>query len=284
MAKNSGSGRHNETAAAVEELVARVFEGQSTFVAAERVDRDYDAGLGGVSSGQLVGPLHEIADHLGLNVIRSVTPDPDHLSDVRLELSDGTRAWIEVKAQTTRGFGSLSSADWVRDETDVLRWLLVHDEQFNELMPDWMRQNLTVSDPKTYFAGWDLSSLWVGDLALLQNRMKRRSAGIESPADLAGFLSRKYLLHITQRGAQIIRLDAIPPVRSALGGTPVLADVAPLAASSARVWLAAGAPPERGAFDFAYYVGYSSGVVGRHKLPERTFANSPDLFRVDFKG
>jgi hypothetical protein len=235
-----------------------------------------------VSSSQLVGPLHEIADHLGLNVIRSVTPDPDHLSDVRLELSDGTRAWIEVKAQTTRGFGGLSSADWVRDETDVLRWLLVHDEQFKELMPDWMRQNLTVSDPRTYFAGWDLSSLWVGDLALLQNRMKRRSAGIESPADLADFLARKYLLHITQRGAQIIRLDAIPPVRSALGGTPVLADIAPLAASSARVWLAAGAQPERGAFDFAYYVGYSSGVVGRHKLPERTFADSPDLFRVDF--
>ena len=282
MGRNSGSGRHNETAAAIESLVARVFEGQPADVAAERVDRDYDLGLGGVRSSQLLGPLHKIADKLGLNVLRAVTPDPDHLSDVRLELAGGGRVWIEVKAQTTGPFGRLSSADWVRDETDVLRWLLQNDEKFARLMPDWMRQNLEVSDPDFYFKGWDLASLWIGDLALLQHRMKRRSAGVEKPSDLAGFLSQKYLLHITNAGVQVIRLDAIPFVRSVLSGAPVMVDVEASRASSARVWVASGAQPQRGAFEFAYYVAYQSGVLGRHKLPERTFAGAPGLFRVDF--
>jgi hypothetical protein len=282
MGRNSGSGRHNETAAAIESLVARVFEGQSADVAAERVDRDYDLGLGGVRSSQLLGPLHKIADKLGLNVVRAVTPDPDHLSDVRLELAGGDCVWIEVKAQTTGPFGRLSSADWVRDETDVLRWLLHNDNKFAGLMPDWMRQNLEVSDPDLYFEGWDLASLWIGDLALLQNRMKRRSAGVEKPSDFASFLSQKYLLHITNAGVQVIRLDAIPFVQSVLSGAPVMVDVEASRASSARVWVASGTQPQRGAFEFAYYVAYQSGVLGRHKLPERTFAGAPGLFRVNF--
>jgi len=284
MGRNSGSGRHNETAAAVESLVAGVFGGQPLDLAAERVDKDYDAGLGGVRSKQLLGPLHELADHLGFNVTNAVTPDPEHLSDIRLELADGSRIWIEVKAQTTRGFGGLSSADWVRDETDVLRWLQVHDRTFRDLMPPWMQQNLEVSDPDDYFLHWDLGTLWIADLSLLQHRRKRRTAGINTPSDLADFLTKKYLLHITNAGIQMIRLDEIPFVQHVLSGGSVLADIEAGQASSARVWLAAGRAPIRGSFDFAYYVAYLSGVSGRHKLPERTFAASPALLRVDFDG
>lgn len=282
MGRKAGSGLHNETAAAVEELVARIFEGQSFDVAAERVDRDYDSGRGRVRSSQLIGPLHRVAEHLGLSVARAVTPDLDHLSDVRLELVDGSDVLIEVKAQTTARFGMLGNADWVRDETDVLRFLLVEDEEFRALMPGWMRDALAVPDAGTYFGGWDLASLWVADLALLPNRGRRTVAGVRTPADLGSFLTRKYLLHVTSEGVQVVRLDSIPFVQDALAGEDVHALIRPGGRSSATVWMSTREPPARGRFAFAYYVGYESGVIGRHKLKDAAIQDAPGRLRIDY--
>ena len=277
MTRKEGSGLVRKTTAAIEELVAAAFCGQRDVSAlVRRIDHEVDLGRCGIPGAEAVRWLYQLADDTGLDVVSAVTPTPDNLGDVRLTLRDGTFVWIEVKAQTTKNFGDLLQADWVRDETDALRWLALNDARFQRLISPWIKDSLEVYDAKFQFSGLSFEQLWLADVALLHDRPRRATAGVYSAGDLAGFLGRKYFLHLTLEGARLTRLDRLPLVDRVLSGGKAHLDIQPGQTCEARIWVSSDGFPTRGSIDFIYYVGYRSlNVVGRHKLHPGSLKKSP---------
>ena len=282
MSRKEGSGLHRETASTIERLAAAVFVESDEVRAIQRhLDDEVEAGYCGVASSDLVEWLDEIAAHLGLPAVEAVTPAPDQLGDIRLTLSNGEYVWIEVKAQTTKGFRDLMQADWVRDETDALRWLLQHDRGYAALAAPWVRETLEVGNPVRHFGDWTFGDLWLADIALLPDRPRRAVASVVDRETLGSFMSQKYILHITYEGARIARLDSLRCVQDVLAGGRVYIEVAAGGSSNSIVWVSTSGRPVRGQIDFAYYTGYeNSWVVGRHKLNDRALSRSDALFTV----
>lgn len=279
--RNQGSGFASATASAIESLTANVFAGSSTDADLRRIDTERGRGRCGVSPHDAERWITAIAEYLSLPVIAAVTPSPDGLGDVRLTLSDGSFVWIEVKAQTTKGFRELIQADWVRDETDTLRYLRAHEPAFSSLLSPWILDVLDVANPARQFGSMSLSDLWVADVGLMTDRGRRLDAGVKEPEHLRRFMECKYLLHVSNEGARIARLDRLRPVKHVLSGGSVELDIKRPSACEARVWVSAGSPPTRGNIDFIYYVGYrNSDVVGRHKLHDQALRTAEDLFVV----
>lgn len=267
-----GSGGVSPTARAVENLLAALFEGGSTAAAARSLDALRAAGKSGVGSKEVLKSGRRIVKEMHLSVKKAVTPDPLFLSDIRLELDSGATVNVEVKAQTTGGFGGLASADWVRDETDFLRMLFYTDHSFKRMLPDWMKERLTVTDPKKYFGGWTLKDLWMSDIALLPDAARRAKAGVTTPEDLHDFMANKYLVHVTKEGTQACRLAQVRGVAELWSGAQFQYALFTPPKSSVGIYV--GSAPSRGEYDFAYYVAYTTEyrgtpVRGRHKLHSR---------------
>jgi len=146
----------------------------------------------------------------------------------------------------------------------------------------WVVDGLEVNDPGGYFVGWeDPRDLWLADVALLDSRARRISAGVMAPGDLRGFLGRKYALHLSVEGVRMCCLQSIRPVSLALDGAGVNFDIKATKESDARIWIACPDRPRRGAIDFIYYVGYHSGdAFGRHKLTDHALRSAVDLIEV----
>lgn len=282
MARKPGSGHVRYTTAAIEEMVAAVFAGERNVrPLVRRIDVECDRGRCGVPGALVERWLRALADEVALDVVSAESPSPDLLGDVRLTLSGGTDVWIEVKAQTSKRFGDLLQADWVRDETDALRWLGRHEPQVKRLLSPWIRDALDIYDPEFQFGELAFPHLWLADIALLHDRPRRAIAGVKTPQDLMSFLGRKYFLHLTTDGARMVRLDRLPCVERVMAGEPVHLDVAAGGSCDARIWVSGRGAPTRGAIDFVYYVGYQSlGVVGRHKLHPSAISAADDVVTV----
>ena len=282
MSRKTGSGLHHGTSTTIERLIAE------TFVATGRMEsirqalaKEVARGRCGVSVDAIDSWIKQIVDHLGLPVRKSETPSPDHLGDVRLTLSDESLVWIEVKAQTTKQFSDLVQADWVRDETDTLRWLVKYDEQFHELTSDAVIEQLGILQPAAeYFGSWGFADLWLADLGLLHSRSRRITAEVHEPHDLPNFLARKFLLHVSNEGARLVRLDQLHCVQDVIAGAEPFRVLAPGSSSDTKLWLSTEGPPQRGSIDFIYYTGYRSGVLGRHKLHHHAVDRSSAVHEV----
>jgi len=279
MPRREGSGLSRPTSTAVEELTAAVFEGRhdvSSYV--RRIDQEALRGRTQVRGADVERWLRRLADQVGLDVVEAVSPSPDQLGDVRLILRDGTLVWIEVKAQTTKGFADLLQADWVRDQTDALRWLSLNEPTVRRLLSPWALDELSTYSPELQFGGLEFSGLWLADIALLPDRQRRSVARVTTVDDLLAFMGTKYLLHVSSEGARMVRLDQFPMVDAVLSGQRVQIDVQSGSSCDARVWVSARGAPRRGKIDFIYYVGYQGlGVIGRHKLHPGAVSRSRGL-------
>jgi len=281
--RQPGSGLANASAAAIEDLLAAVLrhDGADIDVQHGRLIYEYSIDRCGMDPDEIVWLLIEAVEQLGLDVTDAVAQPLDGLGDVRASLRGGGFAWFEVKAQTKKDrFADLTQADWVRDETDLLRWLFHHDPRFAERLPKWVANLLAVPDPGRYFRGWDRDSLWLADMALVSSRAARRRAGIESTKALGEFLKRKFVVHLTREGVRIVRMSLLSPVAGILAGTPAAMQLNYANQTAASIALASPGPVDRGRVQFTYHLGYPSGVVGRHKMHAVSLANGPNTIEV----
>ena len=281
MTRRPGSGFARATTAAVEEMTAATFANdRDVSELVRRIDNQVALGRCSVAGRTAELWLRQLAEAANLDVIQAETPSPDQLGDVRLTLRDGSFVWIEVKAQTKKNFADLLQADWVRDDTDALRWLAHHEPDVERLLSPWMRDVLSVHNAGSFFNGLEFEQLWLCDVALLPGRARRATASVTNADALADFLQRKYFLHFTQQGARLVRLDRLPLVDRVLAGTPASIKVQSSAACDARIWVSSEGNPARGKMDFVYYVGYRTGVVGRHKLHPHAVSMADELVEV----
>lgn len=283
MTRQKGSGFASVTAAAIEELLAAALRDDGDEVAVQRRLLEYECEKGncGMSPDLIVSLLTAAVEQIALDVAGAIAQPLDGLGDVRASLQAGGSAWFEVKAQTKKDrFADLTQADWVRDETDLLRWLVHQDPQFAAQLPDWVRAALAIDDPLNYFAGWDRDSLWIADMALLTNRDVRERARISTSADLPSFLERKFIVHLTREGVRILRLALLPPISAALSGRPVDMSINYANQTAASIAFACPGPLQRGAVHFTYHLGYPTGVLGRHKLHAISLAVGPPGIEV----
>jgi hypothetical protein len=281
--RQPGSGLANTSAAAVEDLLAAVLrsDGADIEVQRDRLQHECSIDRCGMDSDVIVDLVIQAADQLDLRVRDAVAQPLDGLGDVRVSLRDGSFTWFEVKAQTKKDrFADLTQADWVRDETDLLRWLFHDDRRFAERLPRWVADLLTVADPRRYFSGWDRDSLWLADMALVASRGARLRAGLDSMAALHEFLDRKFVVHLTREGIRIVRLSLLGPVASVLAGNPVSMQFNYANQTAVSIALASPGPADRGAVQFTYHLGYPSGVIGRHKMHAVSLARGPHTIEV----
>ena len=211
--------------------------------------------------------IEEAVNELQLDVTDADAQPGDGLGDVRATSLDGTRYWFEVKAQTTKDrFRELTQADWVRDETDFLRWIVMREPTTDLRLPYWARERFLVDDADNYFEGWDRDSLWMADLALLVNRDARKRAGVYLPGDLIDFFRNKYLLHLTREGVRVSRLDTLAPAASYYDGEQPQVSLNFDNQAAVSIALRCPGRPRRGSTHFTYHVAYPTRVLGRHKL------------------
>lgn len=246
-----------------------------------RIDAQHSIGRSGIDGGTAFRWIREAVDELDIPAMSAQSPSPDGLGDVRANMVDGGYVWIEVKAQTTKPFRELIQADWVRDDTDAVRWLAINDARLRRLLSTWTAQQLDVVDPASYFGNWDFAHLWLADIALLPNRLRRRAAGISTFDDLHRFMKLKYLFHFSNEGLRVARLDMLVPVQEVMRGSDVHVSVAALTGSEARAWVATPNEPGSGSIDFVYYIGYPQHeAIGRHKLTNHAVEGAGDLLVI----
>ena len=244
------------------------------------LEPEYSLGRCGIAPDEIVRLIRSAVDELGLEAKHAIAQPLDRLGDVRAVLGDGTKLWFEVKAQTKKDqFVDLTQADWIRDDTDMISWLVNQNSALARRLPAWVRTALEVSDPDAYFAGWSRDSLWLADMALITNRNSRERAGIISEADLAEFLTRKYVLHLTREGVRIIRLDAIAPMAASLAGTTADIRYNYNNRNAASIAISCPGPASHGRVNFTYHIGYEPDVLGRHKMHARSLTEA--LARVE---
>lgn len=246
-----------------------------------RIDAQYTVRRSGIDGVTAFRWIREAVDELAIPATSAESPSPDGLGDVRANLADGGHVWIEVKAQTTKPFRELIQADWVREDTDAVRWLVVNDTALHPLLSTWTAEQLDVVEPASYFGDWDFPHLWLADIALLPNRLRRRKAGISTYDDLYRFMESKYLFHFSNEGLRVARLDRLVPVQEVMRGSEVHVSVAALTASEARAWVATPNEPGPGSTDFVYYIGYPQHeALGRHKLTNHAVEGAGDLLII----
>jgi len=279
MPRKAGSGLHKEVSRAIESLTAALFEGSPSAPALTRIKKEQEAGRSGVSPRAAHRWISSIVDQLALPVASASLPPNDYLGDIHLTLEDGSSAFVEVKAQTTKPFTELIQADWVKGVTDAVRWVFAEDEYFRAAQPGWLAEMMEERSPSRYFGSWTFGDLWAADVALLTDRNRRRIAGVEEPRDLHEFLGRKFLLQVSREGARLVRLDRIPTIAQVISGGPVNWTIEPKRKSTS-IKVSAGSGPAESGFDFVYYVGYTPKIVGRHKLTARAIAEAEGVIEV----
>lgn len=283
MGRKAGSGKYGRVTANIERLAAEVFAHQVLPATVVELSASLTARRSALDARSLLDSFSEIARQAGLAVATASAPDPDRIADIRLDLQDGSIARIKVKAQTTQGRNSLRSADWTHDATDTLRWLYTHDEDFRRRIPEWLQGRLHVADPRELFDGWDLGSLWACDVARLRDGSRRCRAGVRTKSDLREFLSRFYLLHVTGVGSRLIPFGNADAIGTAVDSGRLDYEVSETGKSSAIVTVSPGSRGFAGQAGFIYYVGYPSGVIGRHKLHEWVVDGVPGTIEVQHR-
>lgn len=267
--RQPGSGLVNTTTEIIEDMLAAALCGdEGTVLRCEkRLLLEVASGRCGMSPDTVVRLIRDVAASLGAPFEDAVPRPLDRLGDIRARRPDGTSIWIELKAQTMKDrFAQITEADWVRDDTDFLRWMRHNDKDFRRRLPSSIADLLDVDDPTSYFKNWDRDSLWMADMALVSSRVVREGSGIKSPKDLRSFMSKKYIVHLTRQGVARIALTEVTPIAGVLRGDAVNFDFIDSNQTAVSVALASGVTPGRGRTQFTYHVGYPSGVFGRHKM------------------
>lgn len=283
VGRQPGSGLANASAAAIEQSLAAALRGDDAEMGVQRALLEYECSIDrcGMEPDLVVRLVTQAVAMLDLDVTDAVAQPLDGLGDVRASLRGGAFSWFEVKAQTKKDrFADLTQADWVRDETDLLRWLFHDDPTFAARLTDWVADLLAVADPRSYFEGWDRDSLWLADIALVPSRATRLRAGIDSPAALRHFLDRKFVMHLTREGVRIVRLSLLGPAAGLLAGRSVAMSINYANQTAASIAFASPGPADRGRVQFTYHLGYTSGVVGRHKMHAVSLARGPHTIEV----
>lgn len=67
--------------------------------------------------------------------------------------------------------------------------------------------------------------MWLADLGLLHDSLKRAEAGVLSPRELVSFFQRKYLFHYAKAGLRVVRLDELLPIAQMLEGEVVVREL-----------------------------------------------------------
>lgn len=203
--------------------------------------------------------------------LKDAQPLPSgNAGDVVIRMHDGRSHRLEIKAQLDKdSISQLTQADWVRNQTDALRWLRMNDTEFVRELSASNRGELD-ADPSD-LRGWSFGELWLADLAGLTDTGSRLAHSIRSPRDLAGFLERKHLLHMCKGGDRLFSLASLPIVAEALR-SPSAVDhrLKKNSASECAVQIRVGGSE----VVFTYHIYppfYVAGqpFVGRHKLHAR---------------
>lgn len=282
--RQPGSGLANVSAAAVEDLLAAVLRSDDADVEVQRDRLQYECSIDrcGMDPDVIVDLVVVAAAGLGLDVADAFAQPLDRLGDVKAVLADGQPVWFEVKAQTKKDrFGDLTQADWVRDDTDFLRWLFHHDVGFANAMPRSVAAFLRVPRPETYFQGWDRDLLWLADMGLVSSRADRERTGVRTTADLIDFLDQKFVVHLTREGIRIVRLSLLTPVAAVLAGTPAAVSLNYANQTAASIALACPGPTGHGRVHFTYHLyDYPTGVIGRHKMHALSLVTGPNTIEV----
>jgi hypothetical protein len=279
--RQPGSGFATSSASGVEELFAALMVGDRVRErrAIGLLQREWSIGWCGIHPRTISAWLTTLAGGLGVNASSAVCQPSSGLGDIELTDAQGQRTWIEVKAQTKKArFAEIVQADWVRDDTDALRWLFHHDSAFAQRIPTWAAALLHSRTSARYFHGWNFDDLWIADLGLIFNRRLRLAAGVQTPADLTSFLDRKYVLHVCGQGARLVKLSDLVPISAWRAGASVVRSYRSNKETAIAVLTSSGSPPGRGTTHFTYHVAYrKGGVLGRHKLHEAAFHGVPAL-------
>jgi hypothetical protein len=190
--------------------------------------------------------------------------------DLKVVARDGVEHHVEIKAQLEKPTATdLTQADWVRNQTDALRFLCARDDEFRSSLSVENRVELQ-SDPDE-FDGWSFGVLWLSDVAGLTCGGARLRYGVRKPADIEGFLQRKHLLHMCAASDRLVRLDGLPTIQRALANPgSVRHELKFNSTSECAVPVSVGLGP----VVFTYHIyphGYVAGqpFVGRHKLHGR---------------
>jgi hypothetical protein len=183
-----------------------------------------------------------------------------------------THHYVEVKAQLEKpSLDDITQADWVRNETDALRYLAAHDREFRARLSHG-NASLLSSDPSD-FDGWSFASLWLADVALLCDSSARAVVGVATPADLAAFLRRKHILHLSATEERLLPLADLPPVSAALRRATSVSYI--LKRNSASE-VAVPVEVDGGGVVFTYHIyplsyAEAGAFCGRHKVHGRMF-------------
>ena len=281
--RQPGSGQNKDVTNAVEKILAAQFRGDASTVrdqikiidSAHKLNKSY------LTGSQVHKLIKKVCSHLSL-AVKDAQPSPsDHLGDVCVTLDDDSKLWIELKSQTKKlRFRDITQADYVREGTDFARKYALLDPKFNRLIVGDLRVELKIDSRDTSLKNWQLSDLWVADLALLEDGRKRKRAGVVDPSDLGEFLKRKYLLHICAEGARMVRLDNLEPIRSVLAGSPLLVTLKTSNLSVAALQVSVDDEIINGRTAFTYHFGYKN-APGRHKLHDLSIASSSKLIVFD---
>jgi len=279
MPRKTGSGLATVQADATAALfVAVACEDQDGIDAAiEQIDQECDrerAGLSGSTQADLFEEL--LSDWSEARQgFSGGSATETALSDLRLRSTAGRRVLVEVKAQTKKAkFSLITQADWVRDDTDLLRRFARDDPWFEAARAGgWGRGPIRpVLASLAAGASDDLGigELWVSDVGLLTSASRRERAGAESAQGLRRFLDRKWLLHVCEEGARLVPLGRIPAVERALSGVHPTFEVLPNKVDYTDRYGAGKLRVKHGTrtlFTYHLYVTRSKGkLMGRHKV------------------
>jgi hypothetical protein len=195
-----------------------------------------------------------------------------------VEAPGGIKVRIEIKAQLTlRDFTWMQSADWIRGETHFLGALLEKEPAAASYLSDEVRETVVNAYEKE--VGWDLSALWVADIAGMTSRTSRRQLGVTRRAELVPFLANKYVVHVTQEGLRMFRLSDVPNLTSALSKSVTYRLWGPRRGSQLTVWTCGdGSFPRRGGIHLTYYLGQNGRPdLGGHHVHDAFFRGAKPL-------
>ena len=277
--RQPGSGLSKLATDAVEKMLAARLRSDAPTIKQQIkiLDKAYESDQSWMTGKRVFDLVDQTCEFLSLDVSDAQVNPRDHLGDISIDISDGSKLWIEVKGQTKKErFRDITQADYVREGTDFLRKYARLNPNFNNLIVGNLRLELSLDDGVASLKSWDLESLWVADLALLVDEEKRRRAGVHLSADLPKFLKKKYLFHLCMEGARLVRLDKLNSVKKVMSGEKFYTVLKTSNRSVASVQIAVGEPPATGRTAFTYHVGYDN-APGRHKLHDFALTSSADV-------
>lgn len=268
-----GAGFAGARANAIAKLAAAILRGDRSDMssACREIDVEHRAGNCPIGARAIQTRLERVLRGRFVDVVDAQALGAGGVGDLEVR----TRAShhpIEVKAQLEKpSLDDITQADWVRNETDALRFLAARDRTFRERLS---RENASLleSDPGD-FDGWTFASLWLADVALLCDSSARAVAGVGSPAQLESFLRRKHILHLSATEERLLPLADLPPVAAALRSLATVSySLKENSASEVAIPVTVGGG--RPVFTYHVYpLGYAGAgaFCGRHKVHGRMF-------------